>query len=821
MRQMNSFPKINITKAGKDFEGLAGIKLTSILKGDLILNLPAIQGDETQCLNPLDPRTQHEARGAFLHALAAWPPNTLIELHITSLPDLVSRSRGRYLITFFLRTQGNSQERVMEDLISRYIVFMPLLAAHFPEMEFVPITDPDELNQKNVPFARAHVMAIGRKEESICLSTPLKRFSIGFGSMIEKTEPSDVIYHKFPWVPSKDDGSKLIRTLMGLIDPIQIITRFKPTQAAPKPIERLEETIKTCELFMSATKEYQITLKKQAELIRDISMKQLERFAGPCFKLGVFILAPHPIDTSIGSVLSGTITGKGDDDMFQGGSRFSNVKLEDAVDIKFFAEIEPVTLNEAACALRLPCPPVEEFPGLPVRRARTSLAQIPFANMPLSSSIELFVNEHQGMSQPVKIDINDRMRHIFIIGQTGTGKSTIMENMILQDIRNAKGMAIIDPHGEMVDSLLGKIPDQRAEDVILFDILDKQPLGFNLIEWKTVEERDLIVDDLYTTIDLLYDMKTAGGPIFETNFRGMLRLLMGEKHRKEFVPTLLDFATCYLNSDFRQWLLESVVDPQICDFIKELERTGGEASLQNLSPYITSKLSRFSNDTTLKRIVGQQKTSFDFEEIMNHGKIFLVKLGKGRFGSTVSALIANQLVARFKMAAMKRGDMRPENRKEFYLYVDEAHNLPSENFMELLSEARKYSLGLILATQYTAQISGDFPSKNNLLSAIVGNVGTFLVFRLGHEDAGVIGETLQPYFSARDIIGLPNWQGYARMQLGNEATPPFSFRTFKDETPYSEQLASNIKNLSRNKFGTDCMVVDEQILRRRSIWKKN
>jgi len=263
------------------------------------------------------------------------------------------------------------------------------------------------------------------------------------------------------------------------------------------------------------------------------------------------------------------------------------------------------------------------------------------------------------------------------------------------------------------------VPEQRAEDVILFDILDKRPLGFNLIEWKTVEERVLIIDEIFMTLDYLYDMKIAGGPIFEKNIRGMLQLLISEKPRQDFIPTILDLPSCYLNGDFRQWLLKTVVDPQVRDFIKELERTGGEASLNNLSPYITSKFSRFSYDTILKRIVGQEKTSFDFDEIMNQGKIFFVKLGKGRFGSTVSALIANQLVARFKMAAMKRGDMRPKDRKEFYLYVDEAHNLPSENFMELLSEARKYRLSLILATQYTAQISGDFPSKNNLISALV------------------------------------------------------------------------------------------------------
>jgi hypothetical protein len=177
-------------------------------------------------------------------------------------------------------------------------------------------------------------------------------------------------------------------------------------------------------------------------------------------------------------------------------------------------------------------------------------------------------------------------------------------------------------------------------------------------------------------MDRIYDMRQTGGPIFESNFRGMLKLLMSDTARNDFVPTILDFSSCYLKSAFRNWLKNRTDDPQTLDFLKELERTGGEGSLQNLSPYVTSKFSRFIHDTRLRRIVGQEKTGFCFEEIMNQGKIFLVNLGKGRFGSMASALLANQLVSRFKLAAMKRADMRPEERREFYLYVDEAQNSP-------------------------------------------------------------------------------------------------------------------------------------------------
>ena len=205
---------------------------------------------------------------------------------------------------------------------------------------------------------------------------------------------------------------------------------------------------------------------------------------------------------------------------------------------------------------------------------------------------------------------------------------------------------------------------------------------------------------------------------------------------------------------------------------------------------------------------------------MNEGKIFLVKLNKGRFGSVVSALLANQLVSRFKMAAMKRGGMKPSERRDFFLYVDEAHNLPGEDLMLLLSEARKYRLGLVLVTQYASQLTQKTRGRDNLLSAILGNVGTIVVFRLGQEDAELLLPVLRPQFGTMDIVGLPNWNGYARMQVSSDSLPPFSFRSFMDETPYDDLIAERIRNLSRGRYGRDIALIDAQIEKRRTSWRE-
>ena len=601
------------------------------------------------------------------------------------------------------------------------------------------------------------------------------------------------------------------------LDPVQITIRIRPGASTEDAASKLVGTIGTCESFLASLHDSQMALVKNAMLIRDVTMHRLSSLAEGCFNLGVFILAPHLVDPSLANVLGMAITGKppynDDKGIFQGTFSFLEIGAREAGRRDFFAEVVPFSSAEAACAFRLPSPPFEDVLGLSIKRSRTSLGLLPYT-CENSDAIKLFANVHKGMSQPVFIQPEDRMHHAFILGQTGTGKSTLIESMALQDIAAGRGVAIIDPHGDMVDNILARIPKNRGEDVILFDLLDKRPVGFNIIQWDTPEERDLIIDELYLTLDRIYDMRLVGGPMFEANFRAMLKLLMGDgsKGRDDFIPTLLDFISCYQNDGFRGWLKATISDRQVLDFVEELEKTGGECSLRNMSPYITSKLSRFMYDTSLKRIIGQGKTAFDFSDIMDTGKIFLVKLRKGRFGHVVGALLSNMLVSRFKLAAMKRGDIPIEKRKDFYLYVDEAHNLPQENFTELLSEARKYRLGLLLSTQFCSQLTDPLKRGNDLLSALNGNVGTTVIFRLGAEDATQMSKLLEPHFNPRDIIGLPNWQGYARMNLNQEPTPPFSFVTEKVAIPADDETASYVRELSRLKYGTDPDVLDQIFL---------
>jgi hypothetical protein len=819
------FPYVASVVFEDGFGAFLGLRLQSILKAELLSGSNDGSGYAAD-RKRLESRFFFKSKQSFINAVAALPEDVILELHLAAMQDLCLRPQGELQISLLIKTLSESQEKAREKAMSAYLGLVPSLRSHFPEMDFRPITAESELRRRVEPFVPKEAVSICRCAETIALTAPLKRAQIGFGSVEETLTqgPLDVD-HLFPWVPNEDSTSVMMETLMGRLDPVQVIIRLRRGKTGEKGVDRLERLIRTCDEFLSGNRDSQLTLRKQAQMLRDISMLQLANLGGLSLDVAVFIRTPGKADrllaTVVGSAVSGPRYLVGEKQMYRGGFHIRPAELEDIADWAWFPEEEPSTLWEAAGAFLLPIAPSGNRTGLPVRHSRTSPAELPASLSSGEDSIVLFENEHQGFQFPVRLGVEDRFRHVFVMGMTGTGKSTFLENMIVQDIVDGRGLALIDPHGDLVDSVIAKIPARRSEDVVLFDLLDREmPFGFNILEWNTIEERDLIIDELYQTVDRLYDLRTTGGPIFELHFRGILRLLMGDRPRSGFVPTLLEFSLCYLDADFRKWLLKAVDDPQIKDFVKEMVRASGDARLENVAPYITSKLNRFLGDTMLRRVVGQSKTSFDFEKIINEGKIFLVKLGKGRFGPVVSSLITNQLVSRFKLAAMKRQELEHSKRRPFFLYVDEAHNLASDNFMELLSEARKYRLGLVLATQYSAQLTDSLPGRsNNLMSAILGNVGTIVLFRVGQEDAPKIGMAFNPHFSALDIIGLPNWNGYARMQAGGAAVPPFSFKTIKDETRPNAKRAERIERYSRFVYGTDAGVVDAIINRRREDWK--
>lgn len=684
MPKRQFFPYIFTYKSGSHVEGIFCIGLKSILKGDLMIPHSDLLHN-TDLYNPIDPLTLQQQREALIHALSSWDSNLAIELHITTFPDITNRAMGQMKISIFVRGTGSSEEEIKALLADNYINLMPLLSVTYPEAEFSPISDPDEFNLRWQPFDQGYAVSIQRKKDMISLAEPLISRSIGFENAIKRQEDAEpLIMHVFPWVPSLDSWEMLMNLFMAQLDPVQMIVRLSSDYNNSEYTDILLNSINVCDDFLNSnrtpSKSYE-----QARIIRNIALTQMSYLKDCRVRMGVFLIASNPLNSSLVNITGRAITsnpnGGNQLSIFGGGFSHCDVKVEDALSMDYFTEKYSYTSNEAACAFRLPSPPMKETIGLPIKRYRTTYAFLPGLNNENRTQFKLFDNIHNNMLQPVYLENEDRFRHTFILGQTGVGKSTLMESMILKDINNGKGIAVIDPHGDMVDSIVSNIPENRIKDVILFDLTDREyPIGFNMLEYRTIEERDMIIDELYITLDRIYDMKITGGPIFEANFRGMLKLLMGDKPRKHYIPTLQDFINCYLNSDFRNWLKNDIDDPNTLNFIKELERGAGEYRVETVSPYITSKFSRFINDRALNRIVCQKKTAFDFDGIMENGKIFLVKLGKGRFGSVVSSLLANQIVSRFKMAAMKRGEMRPEDRRDFFLYVDECHNLPSENF---------------------------------------------------------------------------------------------------------------------------------------------
>jgi hypothetical protein len=825
-KRLQYFPAISIQQQGKTSRGFSALRLASILQGELLIDPSAAKDSKIAAFNKMNPVMLQKTRESFIQALGRLDTSVTLELSITTFPKLGDPAGNQVEIAIFICCEDRSETLVKEKLVSTFLNLKPLLAAYFPEADYQMVTDARAIQKMRDSKAFTHVTRISRQYETIALGTLSGRKPIGFGADAEKDrQPSESIEirHKALWIPSYDDWFHLIHVMLNQIGPARVLIRLRNAASCRRAMEKLETTVLACDRFVSSAADDNITLKEQAVLIKKQALYRIGKMTEAGFKIGVFLFTETHTNDFLATILGNTITETPDQHAagfcLAGGFHLSDIAIETAVDLHCFSDDPDLyTVTEAACAFRLPSPPLEDIPaGFPVKKFRTAPAML-HTGTACKESITIGLNCHNGIELPVPVDNESRFRHCFILGQTGTGKSTLMAHMIMQDIRAGRGVAVVDPHGEMIDQIVGQIPEDRAEDVIFFDPLDtERPIGFNVLEWNTVYERDLIIDELYRTFHHLYDFKQTGGPIFELYFRGALGMLMGDKKREDFTATLLDFTRFFTDKQFRNYLKDSVDDLQLHDFLKQAEAVCGDASMQNVTPYIISKFARF-RDITLTRIIGQTSTKFSFEGIMDQGKIFLIKLGKGRFGSTTSALLANMIVGRFKLAAMKRSEMPASLRRDFFLYVDEAHNLPSDNSMELLSEARKYKLGLVLATQYAAQLTRTTPeTRDNLLSAILGNVGQTIIFRLGPEDAQAMAPSLYPCFGKQDIIGLPNWHGYVRMQQNNNNTAPFSIKTLIDDTPWAPETAQRIKHLSRIKYGMNAPEIDKMICDRRSV----
>ena len=435
----------------------------------------------------------------------------------------------------------------------------------------------------------------------------------------------------------------------------------------------------------------------------------------------------------------------------------------------------------------------------------------PPANMP-NQGLILGKNDYRGVETVIRMQENDRRRHLYVIGQTGVGKTVFMKNMILQDIKEGRGVCFIDPHGSDLESVMGQIPKERAEDVILIDPADMdRPLGLNMMDYnaKYPEQKTFVVNELMSIFEKLYDMKASGGPMFEQYTRNALLLLMDDPSEKF---TLMEVPKIMSDKEFRNRLLVKCNNIVVKDFWeKEAEKAGGEASLANMVPYITSKFNVFIANDYMRPIIGQSESSIDFRQIMDEQKILLVNLSKGRLGDINSYLLGLIIVGKLLMAAFSRVDIPEEERKDFYLYMDEFQNFSTNSIATILSEARKYKLCLTIGHQFIGQLSEE------ISKAVFGNVGSMACFRVGAEDADFLVKQFEPIFDANSLINIDNFNAHIKLMINNETSKPFNLAVYPPEKENVE-IAKSIKELSHLKYGKDRTEVEKQIAER---WKSS
>jgi len=476
---------------------------------------------------------------------------------------------------------------------------------------------------------------------------------------------------------------------------------------------------------------------------------------------------------------------------------------------RHFDEKYKVIMNaeEAATLFHLPLPSTET-PKIDWLLSRKAL---PPPNLP-TEGILLGHSDYRGHHYDVRMKQEDRRRHTYIIGKSGSGKTEMMKAMVQQDIEEGRGVCVIDPHGDFADDALEFVPKERAEDVIFFDPADfSRPMGLNMLEFDPShpEQKTFVINEMLKIFDRLYDLKSTGGPMFELYMRNAMLLIMDHP---ESGSTLLEISKVLSDEDYRNFKLSKCQSEDVINFwTKEALKAGGEASLANMVPYITSKLTPFIYNDYMRPIIGQQKSAFNVREVMDDQKILLLKLSKGKIGDMNAYLIGMVLVGKILMAALARGDMEKGERKDFYLYIDEFQNFLTESISAILSEARKYGLDLIIAHQFIGQLE-EMPE---IRDAIFGNVGTLCVNRVGVEDAEFLAKEFAPVFTDYDLVNVERFTFNMKLLIDNQASRPFNMQPIQARRPPTRELANMIRELSRYKYGRKRELVEAEIKERR------
>lgn len=753
----------------------------------------------------------------------------------------------RIEIYFLVRVLGRQREvaQVQADELERYL--LRLLIVNNTYHEFAPINEEKDLRHLVAPFPISYVAEILRRDDLISLDAvrrPTAR-KMGFGTWAADRPVAEhrnqAVYYVFPFLGTLDNLERLCRILLMQVHPCLLSIGLRPYRLTEKDEAELEECIRRCEKYSQLTlfgngrpEEVETFLRSQAAALYRHCAREYLQLQDAAFLLKIQVGSSHPFGAELPAMLGASITEHAGQ---------PNPAFHDAVESSLaggFQVYRPLTIQEkaiavanmtnmaftpwireaappglehwrylmdigqAAAAFRLPLPVTGEFPGINTIMYHPKAAP---ADLPEDG---LLIGEHDflGGCRRVYFQQRDRRRHAYAVGQTGTGKSTLFLQMLLQDIQAGRGVGLIDPHGELLEEVLACIPRSRWSEVVYVDPQDyERPVGLNMLQYRTVFEKDFCVNYLIEIFDRLYDLNQTGGPIFEMYMRNALQLLLDQP--APFQATILDVPRLFQDYSFRQELIGKCTNRYVFNFwVNEASCAERDMSINNIAPYITSKLCRFVYNDLMRSILGQPETTINFREVLDKGQILLVDLRKGILGETNSHFLGMIIVGQIFSAALSRTEVEDKSvLPDFYLYVDEFHNLATPTFINILSEARKYRLAVTLTNQYISQL------PRFIIDGILGNVGTLISFRVGPPDAELISQALGGAVTVKDLLGLSNWHTYVKLLSGGNVSAPFDMRTLLPEKGQEPDAPNTVRQLSRERYGRDRQEVEARIRR--------
>lgn len=799
----------------------------------------------------------------LINALFHPDSKPVFTIRYISTPNPYSFSSGKIEIILLIKVTDAERAKIKNISLRMFNELMDLLGGLLPNYCWQTITDEETFQTVWNPFDwdKVHLREIRRREDLVRLETMKPRPGMGRGRSEApgNLDEKDTVYIVHKFIPRTSNLARILRMMLLHSAPLIWQTSISPIWLTEQEEEAFVNEITKCEQkqqdsvsnYTSPLGHVETIHQLRAQTISKTLFNQIMRLQDAPYLMNIYLASPEPIpqmlletvgieitapvgvsgysdnasdmqflqrggnDILTPSGLSDTRTARNNIHLMQfepWGKSFAPPLLERA---RFLVDAQ-----EAACAFRFPVATVNGLDGLNISSARLRSVPKEIAELSEMTSAEnIFIGENHylGFNQDVYLKGKDRQQHMYAVGQTGTGKTTLLKSMIISDMQQGKGVAVIDPHGDLFDELLAYIPKNRLKDVVVFNPVDREyPVGINLLECHNSSERYFIVREFKAILQKLiedqygHDAGTFAGPIFYRHIQMNMLLAMSDLGNP---GTLIDLYQIFQSHDhWKKWMPLKWNDAKLKNWadktLKEMDypkpATRGDPSLGD---YISSKLEDFVFDPILRVIFGQKRSTINFREIMDSGKILLVNLAKGELSETNSKFLGMILMAKIQAAAMQRADMSKKERKMFYLYVDEFQSIATQNFILLLSEARKFGLSLVLANQFVSQIRDP-----RIMNSIFGNVGTLVSFRVGHEDVEKhLDMHFKPYFDKYDLTNLPNWQACVKTTVDGQVMSPFSLHTKLPSIEPNEQNAKAALRKSRLKYGLPRAEVERQI----------